>query len=1359
MPQRDDPFLSAYNKVYGADATQARDPFDEAYGKVYGAGIPTSTPAPLTPPRSTISNVVRGLAQGLGTAGTSTIGAIGTLTGSRRLQEFARRSEEEMRDFYSPEGTAGAIGTGVGRVAGEVAAGIVGGGLGVKAVTRLSPRIAQALSGASRLRRGTATALANAPIDIVQGAKSEEGIILPGRLGSIVESVGLTGAAGALLPAARAARVPEMPSAPRALPPGQYEMGPVTTRLEPETDPRRMLPSTTARPTDVGPLQGPAIPLTASAEQLTRAQLEATPEDIASYVAARNRGVIQSRSGRTFRRPASIDRAIAEAERAAIQADVAGRAAVRFPTSLKKLSDDDLRATAQAWQERLERTIGEANILDETEAIRFQEEFGTTPMGYRGAKRMTGVGEEARRYARFSEEQMGRMEELGLSPDDLKTWREANKRLPTLQSQFQRLTDELDRRGLSLVDESTDFPFGMNRPGVIAPELLAQGGGAIAGAGTGLATSPEEEDPFGRAGRAIVGGVAGMALGRAALRGLPAATNRLGRRAAGAVSPAEARMAGRETPLGAPVTDADRYANIGRMTAEEPELAEGLRETVRGAVESRELGERLAPRGKETLGRLVNTETFEDTRKRTAELLGVAPSDIVARTAKGERVGRERLLRATEELLERQQTVNALNERLQSVLVVDAEDVRQLTALRDAEREAAYDLFASISTQKTETARDLAAMRIGASLSDNPIVWKARLEELAKRSLTAEEIAEAERLALARDMNGLVRLGTQIRQATPTEKAITLYKTSLLTSPKTFLANLFGNVGMAAVRQVRDIPATFADMALASVTGQRTKVLDVKGRWEALSRGAARGLDDAKRAMRGELPSADKFREIREVNYDSALANLYTKGVFRSLDATDRMFRSLAFAESIDEQARVLARNKGLTGQAAQDFVERVTKAPTMEMTADAMLAADVATFQQSSEIARVALSARRKLGVVGDLLFPFAKTPANIAQTIVNYSPLGITGNQFRRNLKRVMAKEATTAQQRMVAERIGEVSAGTALIMLGYLKGKNGTMTGFFPADQRTRDRWEAEGKLEGSIKAGNDWVQVSRISPVGNMLTIGAALADVERGDPGLLAMALGSLAAPLSAVTELPMVQGLSNITEIIDTQATPEQREAAATRLAGGIVSGVVPFSGLIRSAQQAMDPNVREARTEGRVESALRQVGAGIPGVAQRLPVKVDPLGRPVQRGGTAIERFISPFQRRTDITTQDPVQAALAEANAVVGRVTRRKGETPEAYAERAQMTGEMARLSVGRAIASPGYAGIDTMNVDRLRRGLRDAGVDTEGLSDDGIRNAWRSVVLDRVIGRAKSAAARRIPNKPSTIRQLERAVERQP
>jgi hypothetical protein len=1309
-----------------------------------------------------MSNVVRGLAQGLGTAGTSTVGAIGTLTGSQGLQNWASRSEEEMREFYDPQGTAGRIGEGVGRIAGEIGTGIVGGGAGVKAAAKLSPRIAAAMAGASRLKRGAAVAAANAPIDIVQGAKETEGMLLPGRGGAIAENVLLSGAAGALLPAFRAPRQPPA-STPEltagrpmlALPPGPpVRPSPLPTErvfVGAESGPARIVEQ-------VRPSAGPAIPMAGLAEEMDVLRTQGTPEDIARYTSDRDRGVIRSRSGQTFRRPTSIQRALEEAEREAIRAaDVPSAAPVtRFPTSFKKVSDEQLRATAVEWQKRLENTIAEANILDETEAVRFYETYGTKRMGYQAAKRMTGSAEDARRMARFSEEQLGRMEELGLTPDDIKTWREASKRLPTVESQFTRLMGELDKRGLSMVDESTDFPFGQNRSGIIAPELLAQGGGAVLGGAVGAGTA-DFEDPFDVAGRTALGALAGAGLGRLGTR--------LGS-AGGATPTAPTARTGfpeRTTPLTDPNIDPDTYANIERMTANEPQMAEGLRETVAGAVGARELGERLPPRGKEVLGRLREAETEDVFRQRVADLYGVNPSDIVARTAKGERVGREGVMRATEEMMESQQAINGISERLRSGLVVDAQEVNRLEALRDVQRQKSYDLFASISTQKTEMGRDLAAMRFGASLSNNPAVWKDRLEELAKRPLSAEEIADVERLAGSQDLAGLTKLGRELRVSTWKEKAITLFKASLLTSPKTHMANLTGNVGMAALRQLRDVPATLADVALATVTGQRSKVLDVGGRWKALQRGAERGIEEAKMVMRGDVPASDKFREIREVNYDNAIANLYTKGIFRSLDASDRVFRNLAFAESLDEQARVIAKNRGLKGEAADRFVNEMRAAPTVEMTADAILAADVATFQQSSGLSRGAMKFREKVNKqipsMGDLLFPFVKTPSNIAQTIVNYTPLGVAGSQFKSNLKKVVAKTATTSQQRMVAERLGEASTGTALLALGMYLASDDKMTGFFPSDQRTRAKWEAERRMEGAMKVGNEWVQINRISPVGNLLTIGAALNDVMRGDPDLLSLAIGSVAAPLSAVAELPMAQGLSNISEILNPQSMPEERTAAATRLGGGIVSGTIPFSGMLRSAQQAMDPTERESRTENRLESVMRQVGTGIPGVAQQLPARVDPLGRTIERGGTAFERFVSPLPRQTAMTDVDPVQRALAEANSVVGRVARRKGETPEEYAARAQQTGQLTYEMVRRATESPQYAMVDTMNTDRLRRVLASSDIDVNALGDDELRTAYRTLLLDRVIQRAKSTAARRTPfTTPTRTRQLETALTRQ-
>jgi hypothetical protein len=888
----------------------------------------------------------------------------------------------------------------------------------------------------------------------------------------------------------------------------------------------------------------------------------------------------------------------------------------------------------------------------------------------------------------------------------------------------------MDKRGLDFVDEATDFPFGANRTGAINPQLLGTMGGAALGGTVGGATSPEGEDAFGRVGRVLTGAAVGAGAGRAATRVRPRGVEPQGR-------PINAQFPERTTPLTEPVTDADRYANIGRMTSEEPTLAGGLRETVADAVGARELGERLPPRGKEMLGRLRESESETVLRERVAELYGVHPSDIIAKTAQGVRIGREGLLKATEELLNVQATINSIGDRLRSGMVVDAQELALLNARRDMARQEARDLFASISTQKTETARDLAAMRLGAELSDTPTAWADRLQEMAKRDLTGDELAKVEVLAKRRDLNGLTRLGSEIRKSTTWEKAVTLLKTSYLSSPASHMANLTGNAMVAAARQIKDIPATLFDVALSSRTGQRTKLFDPIARAKATARGVRRGVTEAQGVMRGNLPIAQKFSEIRETNYDNALVNLYTKSVFRSLDATDRVFRNMAFANFIDEQARVLARQNGLRGDNAEAFVRRVTAAPPTEMAAEAMLAADMATFQQTGQLAQAALDVRRRLGKVGDVLFPFAKTPANIAAAIIDYSPLGVFQRDFTQSV-RTLLKGPNAAAQRRVVERLGEVSVGTGIIALGYMKGMDGEMTGFFPSDQRTRAQWEQDGRIEGALKVGDEWVQVIRLSPIGNLLAIGGALADIQKGDAGLAASAVGAVAAPLSAVADLPMVQGVSNISEALNPQSSAEQKRDAVVRMGAGVVSGMIPGSGLMRSFQRAVDPVVRETQADSKVEAVGRSVMAGTP-LARYLPERVDALGQPVVRGGSAVERFASPVVRRTDLRTTDPLRAALDEANVVVGKMRPKKGELPQDFATRSQFTGDLIAEVVQRTLASPSYLNTETMNVDRIRRGLTEAGVDVEGRDDDALRTAYRTLLLDRVISRAKTQAGR--------------------
>jgi hypothetical protein len=157
-------------------------------------------------------------------------------------------------------------------------------------------------------------------------------------------------------------------------------------------------------------------------------------------------------------------------------------------------------------------------------------------------------------------------------------------------------------------------------------------------------------------------------------------------------------------------------------------------------------------------------------------------------------------------------------------------------------------------------------------------------------------------------------------------------------------------------------------MAIGAATGVRTKDLNVRSLARASASGAWQGLQDAKQVLKGgmtdiELASKSPNRLLegaKQVQFDSPLLNLYTQGVFRTLGASDAMFKRLSFVRSIDEQARVLAKQSGLKGDAAAQEAKRLASQPSDEMVLRAITDAEVATFNDNTRLAQAALAAGR---------------------------------------------------------------------------------------------------------------------------------------------------------------------------------------------------------------------------------------------------------------------------------------------------------------------------------------------------------------------------------------------------------------
>lgn len=849
-------------------------------------------------------------------------------------------------------------------------------------------------------------------------------------------------------------------------------------------------------------------------------------------------------------------------------------------------------------------------------------------------------------------------------------------------------------------------------------------------------------------GRALAFEVLGSAAG-GALFARPRVRAPLAPEAAEAVEEAATTAAAREAvtepiaiqraiPVREEITPED-YINVERFTGD-PEAQRRLVEAARQVVQETDVPLRFGAEAPEAMrGRLREPETFrqvrQDARRILASELGVDPADIAERTELGQRLGGAELL--------------AVRSALKGVLSDESRLLRDIStgALEGQERRVAEvqlsnlqntrdALMNSFMKQRTMAGRDLNALRMAALDQLDDVTILARVTDLAKRPLSESEISRVMKAVNAGNMDEIYRIANEVKKSTLREKAGTFFKAGLLLQPKTHLANITGNTFLSVLETAKDIPASVADRIISSFfKTKRTKDFDPRALFGASARGAKRGLEEAKKALRGD-PSS--LRDItrwdlgREVNYDNALANLYTRGVFRTLDAEDRFFRGIAYQRSIEEQARILGRSQGFRGNALDEQVSRLVQSPTDEMVARAIGDSEYAVFQDISPIARAALKLREGTGVVGDYLFPFVKTPANIADRIVDYSPAGLL--KFVNATRRLFNNKENIELQKQAVESFGRSSIGTAALFTGYLLAREGKMTGLYPVDQRTRNEWAATGKQEGSLLLGDDYFNLTRISPLGNLMAIGAQMyelaSDTEQGaDERYALMAL----TPLSAITDLPMTSGLRDVVDAL-TQAGTGQSIEPVQRLAGRTIQSAVPGSSLMRGIAYGMDPYVRETRAPG-LEGLRKQVVAQVPGLSQTLQPRIDPLGRPVEREAGLIGATSDPFTTQRRLAEGDPVRQEVDRLNLSISPVQKREEESDEEFTRRSQVTGQAVNTALNAVIGSPNYQQLRNLRGENLRRVAELANIDLGTATDEQLVDRLQRYLLEQVVQRVKT------------------------
>lgn len=276
------------------------------------------------------------------------------------------------------------------------------------------------------------------------------------------------------------------------------------------------------------------------------------------------------------------------------------------------------------------------------------------------------------------------------------------------------------------------------------------------------------------------------------------------------------------------------------------------------------------------------------------------------------------------------------------------------------------------------------------------------------------------------------------------------------------------------------------------------------------------------------------------------------------------------------------------------------------------------ATFKDDTKLATILSDVRRTLGVPGDIVMPFTKTPANIAMRGIDYSPVGVANALVK------LKNAKSNAEVSNALTLLGQGATGTAAIAVGYALAQSGVIQGAL-SDDKDEAQWEkSHGKLAYSVKVGDNYYTFDWAQPASIPIILGTTIYQcMQDSDNALDTIYQGAVAAT-NAWSDLSPLQTL---TDIFGGNGTPAEN-IADTFLEAPL--GWIPAQ--LGAAARIGDTTQRVTYDNtSKLNNIINQAKSKIPGLSQTLPVAYDTWGNPIKRqdstGEAALANLLNPGQ------------------------------------------------------------------------------------------------------------------------------------
>lgn len=521
---------------------------------------------------------------------------------------------------------------------------------------------------------------------------------------------------------------------------------------------------------------------------------------------------------------------------------------------------------------------------------------------------------------------------------------------------------------------------------------------------------------------------------------------------------------------------------------------------------------------------------------------------------------------------------------------------------------------------------------------------------------------------------------------------------AMLGNPRTHIRNILGNIGFQPLRMVKNgvAAAIESGMESAGVQMERTKYFGVS---PSLYRAAWNDYSNVKSVLSGSKynDAKSQINDRRKIFSNSAL-EAARKGNSAALEFEDAIFKRITYAGSL---TGYLKANGVTASQLESGTVDPGLLSRARDYAGKEALKA---TYQDRNKVSDSVVKIANDLGVVGEAILPFKRTPANIPARAAEYSPIGVAKAIYDGAAK-------VKTGDKSIGEVIDEAAAGltgSGLLALGAYMFASGMVTGAQGDDKD--DKWaELLGhqgyalELEDGTSITMDW-----LAPESLPFFMGVELMS-SAGENGLdVESVWDALKATANPMLELSMLQSVNDLVE----SAQYAEDAPLSAMIPSAIVSyfsqAVPTLGGQIERTGESDRMTTytdKNSAIPTDLQYAIGRASARIPGWDYQQIPYIDAWGRTESNGDpilNAANNFLNPAY--TSQVEVDAVEAELQKVRDETGDTAvfpttaqryievdgERKDLTAEEYEKYARKLGTERYSLLQEAMQLPAYKGM---------------------------------------------------------------------